>query len=62
MMMGANNSCLRRCSLMLDGVLASMYPTLVGCEVSRKCSSLTRFFSVFSAGWVACRVVWVVGG
>jgi len=60
-MMGVNNSCLWGCSLML-GVLASMYPFPVGCELSRNCSSLTRFFSVFSGGWVACRVVWVVGG
>jgi len=42
------------------GVLASIYPIPVGCESSRKCSSLTRFFSIFSAGRVACRVVSIV--
>ena len=38
-----------------------MYPIHVSCELSRKCSSLIRFFSVFFVGWVACRVIWVVG-
>ena len=60
-MMGVNHACVLGCSLML-GVLASMYPILVGCVLSRKCSSLTRFLSVFSAGRVDCRAVWVVGG
>ena len=55
-MMGVNNSCVWGCSLVL-GVLASMYPIPAGCEMSRKCSSLTIFFCVFSAGWVACREV-----
>jgi len=54
--MGVNNSCMWRCSLVL-GMLANMYPIPVDCELSRKCSILTRFFSVFSAGWVACREV-----
>ena len=60
-MMGVNNSCVWGCSLML-GVLAGMYPIPVGCGLSRKCSSLTRLFGVFSVGRVACRVVWVEGG
>ena len=60
-MMGVNHSCVCGCSLML-GVLASMYPIPVGCELSKKYSSLAIFFSVFSAEWVACRVVWIVGG
>ena len=60
-MMGVNHSSVWKCSLML-GVLARMYSILVGCELSRKCSSLPRFFSVFSVWWVACRVVWVAGG
>ncbi len=37
-MMGVNNYCVWGCSLML-GVLASVYPIPVGCEMSRKCSS-----------------------
>ena len=65
-MLGVNHSCVFRdlglgCILML-GVLASMYPIPVGCELYKKYSSLAIFFSVFSVGWVACRVVWVVGG
>ncbi len=44
------------------GVLASTYPIPGGCELSKKYSSLAIFFSVLSAGWVACRVDWVVGG
>ena len=60
-MTGVNYSCVGGCSLIL-GVVASMYPIRVGCELSRKCSILTRFCSVFSAGWVACRVIWVLGG
>jgi hypothetical protein len=46
----------------MRGVLVTMYPIPVGCELFKKCNSLTVFFSVFFAGWVACRVVWVVGG
>ncbi len=49
------------CSVSL-GVLASMYPIPVRWMLSKKWSSLTMFFSVFSPGWVACRVAWVVGG
>ena len=59
-MMGVNHYCVWRCSLML-GVLASMYPIPVRCELSKKYSSLAIFLSVFLAGLVACRVVWVVG-
>jgi hypothetical protein len=33
------------------GVLASMYPIHVGCELSGKCSSLTRYFIVFIVEW-----------
>ena len=54
-MMGVNYSSVWGCSLML-GVLARMYPIPVGCELSRKCSRLTRFFSVDS-GLVTCRLV-----
>ena len=61
MMMTVNHSSVWGCSLIL-GVLARIYTISIGCELSRKCSNLTRFFSVFSAGCVACRVVWVVGG
>ena len=60
-MMRVNHSCVWGCSLML-GLLASMYPIPMGCELSRKCSSLTRFFSVLYVGRVGGRVVWVVGG
>ena len=61
MMMGVNHACVKWCSLML-AVMASMYPISVGCDLIKKCSSLTIFLSVFSVGRVACRVVWIVGG
>jgi len=57
-MMGVNHSCVWGCSLLL-GVLASMYPIPAGCKISRRCSILTIFLSVFSAGWVAFRVFWL---
>ena len=60
-MLGVNQPCVGECILMF-GVLASMYPIPVGCELSNKYSSLAIFFSVVSAGWVACLVVWVVCG
>ena len=60
-MLGVNHSCVWGCILML-GVLASIDPIHVSCELSKKYSNLAIFFSVFSVGWVACLVVWVMCG
>ena len=64
-MVTARSSLVMFDSSMMLGVLASIYPILVGCELSRKYRSLAIFFSVFSARRVACRVCssgcgWVV--